>query len=204
MASPRWRRGLVSGLLLFHLGAVVLAPFAFATTGPDGASPVVALLAPLFRGYSEFAYLNHGYAFFAPDPGPSVVLQARAEFDDGRSPVTRIYPDRRHDFPRLLYHRHFMLSEQLNMLFLPAAPPPDLADPEGRARWGEQRQRYERRRNSFVRHLRHELGADRLTLQRVQRRPPDIPEVLGGMSLDDPQLLRELPETVSPDEFDGL
>ena len=37
----------------------------------------------VFRPYLEAAYLDHGYAFFAPDPGPSHLVRYELEFDDG-------------------------------------------------------------------------------------------------------------------------
>ena len=61
-------RTVVSGLLVFHLIAVFLPPFAFQTsTIPGTGSPLVQPLMRFFGPYSDAAYLNHGYAFFAPD-----------------------------------------------------------------------------------------------------------------------------------------
>src|SRR6056297_1706700 len=89
--SRRWRI-VISLLVIGHLWAVVGRPLEFATQGPGGSSPAaVAFHAPV-QGYSEFAYLNHGYAFFAPDPGPSHLMRVDvAEVPDGEA--SRTYPD---------------------------------------------------------------------------------------------------------------
>jgi hypothetical protein len=202
-AGQGWRYRLLSLLILFHVAAVVLAPFAFATSSPEGTSPLVAFVSPLFRGYSEFAFLNHGYAFFAPDPGPSVLMRGRMEFTDGRPPVERVFPDLGQDFPRLFYHRHFMLSEQLNMLFVPEEPPDEIRnDPGLLLTWRGQRAAYERRRSSFVRHLRQRYGAERVTLTRVEHRLASPAEVLGGLDPHDPALWRDLSETPPPSQLE--
>ena len=62
--------------------------------------------------YLQILYLNHGYQFFAPEPGESTLLAFEAERDDGTVVRGRI-PDRT-TWPRLLYHRHFMLTEHMS------------------------------------------------------------------------------------------
>jgi hypothetical protein len=195
--SARRRLG-VSVVLVIHLLAVFIAPFTFASSGPDATSPFAIALMNGLRPYIDMMYLNHGYFFFAPEPGPSHLLRCRLEFDDGREPVELTFPDRRKQWPRLLYHRHFMLSEQLNSLFIPADPPEDA--PELRDAWRRQRAVYETRRESFVNHLRHRHGASHVSLTRVQHRPPAHAEVLEGLRLTDPSLYRDLSETWDDDE----
>jgi hypothetical protein len=64
-------------------------------------------------------YLNHGYRFFAPDPGPASVVEFQIERADGSQEVG-LFPDRQainRDYPRLNYHRWFMWSETLGRMF---------------------------------------------------------------------------------------
>lgn len=194
--SRRWR-WILSGLLLLHVTAVFVAPFTFATSrAPGMASPFAATVMNLLSPYIDAAFLNHGYFFFAPNPGPAHLVKYRLEFDDGREPVERMFPDLQRHWPRLLYHRHFMLAESLNGRFTPAEPPPEVAaDPLARAGWQRSRRSYELLRDSYAEHLRSRYGASRVTLTRVEHRLPSPLEVLEqGMRLDDPSLYIELSE----------
>lgn len=198
------RRLLVSLLVTLHLLAVFTAPFTFAASGPESASPFAIGLMNVVRPYIDMMYLNHGYFFFAPEPGPSHLLKCRLEFDDGREDLELTFPDRNQQWPRLLYHRHFMLAEQLQSSFVPANPPED-APREIREAWRRDREFYETRKRSFEEHLLHRHGAARVTLVRVQHRPPPHAAVLRGMPLTDPALYRELPEEVEDEwgEMEG-
>jgi hypothetical protein len=189
-----------SVLLIVHLAAVILPPFRFATSSPARISPV-ARVSDWLRPYIEAAFLSHGYAFFAPDPGPSFLMRCRLEFDDGRAPIVRTFPDRVEQYPRLLYHRHFMLSEQLNAMFVPQDPPPDLDEPFLQAQWRADRALYEARRRSFEKHLQAEYGASRVTIERVAHRQPTMEEYLAGMALTDPSLYADVPETLPPEAY---
>ncbi len=194
-----WRpsvRMVVSLLLILHLGAVFLGPFAFATqAGPGGESPFASLLMGVFRPYIDLAYLNHGYFFFAPNPGASFIVRYRIDYEDGRPAITGQFPDLKKQFPRLLYHRHFMLSEQWNAEFVPAQLPPQLTnDPERARGWERQRHAYELQKRSFEQHLAAKFGG-RVTLTRVEHRPGELFEVLqDGKSLNAPESYRELSE----------
>jgi hypothetical protein len=143
-STPGWSRGLrtfVSVLVVLHLAAVIIPPFTLATSSPmEGTvSPLASRLLVIVRPYVEAAYLWHGYAFFAPNPGPSHLVRYRLTFDDGRPPIVAMFPDRQRHWPRLLYHRHFMLAEQLHADFVPPrfedlvemmTEPPDGAAPD--------------------------------------------------------------------------
>ncbi len=123
-AAGGWSRPLrvvVSVLVVLHLAAVIIPPFTLATSSPmEGTvSPLASRLLVVVRPYVEAAYLWHGYAFFAPNPGPSHLVRYRLTFDDGRPPVVAMFPNRDRHWPRLLYHRHFMLAEQLHADFVP-------------------------------------------------------------------------------------
>ncbi len=195
--TPNWsplRRTVVSGLLVFHLVAVFLPPFAFETSS----SPFVQPLMRFFDPYVNAAYLNHGYAFFAPDPGPSFLLRASMEFDDGRETIHRTLPDLSIDWPRLRYHRHFMLSEHLNRAFLPKEVPPEVAaDPDQLMYWQQSRSLYEARRAAIIAHLKKKHGAARVNLRRVEHRLLSPDEVLQPRArMDAPETYIELPESL--------
>ena len=64
------------------------------------------------RPYLQVLYLDHGYHFFAPEPGESTLLAFVAERPDGTVVRGRL-PDKAVQ-PRLLYHRYFMLTEHMN------------------------------------------------------------------------------------------
>jgi hypothetical protein len=105
-ALPGWGRRAITGWLLFHLFAIFIAP---ASVAP--ASDLARAGWNVCRPYLQVLYLNHGYHFFAPDPGESTLLAFSVETSDGRL-VDDVIPHRRIQ-PRLLYHRHFMLTESL-------------------------------------------------------------------------------------------
>ena len=103
---PRWARSLVSALLLFHLAGLLVAP---ATVEP--CPRVFQQIYPLFGWWLQLLNMNQGNHFFAPDPGASTLVEYQVATADGTLIRGRI-PDRATQ-PRLLYHRHFMLTESL-------------------------------------------------------------------------------------------
>jgi hypothetical protein len=192
-------RCVISVLVLLHLTAVFIPPFTFATRSgpsPDLVSPLAIRVMGYFRIYIDAAFLNHGYAFFAPDPGPSHLIKYRLEFDDGRLPINATFPDLKRHRPRLLYHRHFMLSEQLNGEWAPPVMPPDLPADQVE-NWKQALESYDAKWNSFEQHLLHKYGAQRITMVRIQHRLPAWLEVRDrNQRLDDPSLFREIPKEV--------
>lgn len=104
--SPVWRR-LVTILLLFHLTAIVYTPL---TLG-DG-YPTLLGGWRWMQDYATLLYLDHGYRFFAPEPGPTHTLKLVS--GEGDLQQTIRLPDRGTTWPRLLYHRWFMLGESLS------------------------------------------------------------------------------------------
>ncbi len=165
------KRLVVSIVLIWHLAAVCAAPLAFPPT-----SVLWAKMWTVFGPYAQALYLDHGYRFFAPEPGPSHLLSAELSLPDGRSRRVLI-PDRERDRPRLYYHRRFMLGEHLNLL-LETAPDPEI--PEALLR-------------SYARHLLESHDARRATLTLRRHFIPRPRDVLAGQRLDDPTLFRELP-----------
>jgi hypothetical protein len=170
-----WRRAL-SLLILLHVTAVFIAPFTFASAPRPGASvpsPVAASLMSWLHPYVEAMFLDHGYAFFAPDPGPSHLFRVQLNYADGRPSEELVFPDLKRHRPRLLYHRHFMLSERLIVGYVPSSAPPGASeDIEAVMEWRRTRERYETYyhtlRESYLAHLKHQYGAESANLVRVE------------------------------------
>jgi hypothetical protein len=215
--SPPARR-IASLLILLHVSAVFVAPFAFACATRSGSSPLADGLMRWYRPYVNLLYLNHGYAFFAPDPGASHLVRYRVEFADGRAPVEGTFPDLKTQRPRLLYHRHFMIADSLHNLYAPPDEPQGmplnrellrtLSESKRREleaanrqqhqeqvrQWRHRRNQYEALRSSLERHLLAVHGGSQVTLTRVEHSPitPDEFELLGTLTA--PHTYRDLPE----------
>jgi hypothetical protein len=220
-------RWLVSGWLLVHLLSVVAEPLRmFSRSEYRPAAPHIWLLRSGLAPYVEFLYLAHGYFFFAPNPGPNHILEFRfrppAVSASHHTPATpgsesraddlsgtrespefdRLrLPERGKQWPRLLYHRYFMLAEFYQQLYRQA--PIELEQdalrvPELWDQWQEARQIYldvqaSLRRRAIatrpeqsveIRRLMHELPSDVLILQE-------------GWKVNDPRLYITLPESVT-------
>lgn len=118
--------------------------------------------------YLEGLYLNHGYHFFAPEPGESTLLAFVAERPDGT--VVRGRIPARETQPRLLYHRYFMLTEHMN-----------IAEPTLREAWY----------GSYANHLCRKYGATKVSLTRVTHNLPSPDMVRSGIRLNDPRSYEE-------------
>jgi hypothetical protein len=160
----RWR-WIINVWLVLHLTAVVVAP---ASVSPS--SDLAQSAWRVFQPYLEALYLNNGYHFFAPEPSPSTLLGFVAEREDGSSFRGRI--PSREIRPRLLYHRHFMLSEHMN-----------IAPDEIRQDWYR----------SYAEHIAHRYGATRVGLTRLTHRLATPEMVRNGVRLDDPASFDEQP-----------
>ncbi len=158
---------LVNLWLVYHLAAIVLAPWAI-----PPASPLIHNSFRAVRAYDEALFLNHGYHYFAPEPGSSTLLGYVLEMPDGSLQTGRI-PNRQ-IHPRLFYHRHFMLTESL-----------------GSDDWSP------KVRDELVQAMASELcrehGARRVTLSRVSHGLPSMEFVRAGGTLDDPEKYTEEP-----------
>ncbi|MCA9052998.1 MAG: hypothetical protein KDA75_04130 [Planctomycetaceae bacterium] len=164
-----WWKAVLSLWIVYHLAGIVIAP---ASVPPS--SDIVRNSWRLVGPYLQFLYLNHGFHFFAPDPGPSTIVRYVADLPDGTSVVGQI-PDKQAMRPRLLYHRHFMLTE-----FLAASDDmdPNLQPLHVRA---------------LARQVARQHGADAVTLSRVSHMLPAMEWCRSGLSLEDAQLYEEQP-----------
>lgn len=206
LPSLRWR-WVVSVLIVWQLWAVLGEPVEFMTRVPMSmaGSPAGEAFNRPVKAYSEFTYLNHGYAFFAPDPGPSHLMEVRVANPNGE-PLKETFPSLQQQWPRLLYHRHFMLTEFLHNLHA-ARLPPELRDSttDEVADWRAARRQYEAIRDSFRRHVasRVDVDVESISIARIEHRAPFVPEyLLDSVRLRDERLYSELPDewTPLPDE----
>lgn len=186
-------RVLLSGFLAFHVFAIFLSPFHFNTIPPGGRpAPDADQLLPWFQPYINFMFLNHGYAFFAPDPpAANHLIRSTLVFDDDQPVVNRQYPDRNRQRPRLLFHRHFMLTEFLHGMY--PGPPPESNDDAVRENYQRSLRTYHRLKSSFENHLQVSSAAKSATVTRIEHRM--IPyEVLlrESPSLNDPRTFSDL------------
>ena len=205
------RRVILSVLIIGHLMAVVLPPMAFQAAGELGNTSVVSTLIRPVAAYAQFMYLDRGYAFFAPDPGPSHLVQAAVRQPSGEM-VETVYPDRENQWPRLMYHRHFMLTEFLTEVYQSPDVPTELAeiDPQAAEDWRRMRARYEHVRKSMIDHLSSENGGKTVFVRRLEHAIPNHEEFQElNIPLDDPRYYNVLfdrpppvvvppPETIPP------
>ena len=189
------RRIVVSCLLALHLAAVVSAPWA----GPPPSPQLAREVQSLFRPYQILAYLNHGYRFFAPDPGPSHVVRYEIELPDGKRLQGRI-PDPATDWPRLAYHRHFMLAETLFNCYtqIPQEAAPETLTAQQKQEWQQQasasRELVQRLAEAMAQQLLLQHGGRRVRLYLQEHLIPFPEDVEAGMRLDDPSLYQNVAE----------
>jgi hypothetical protein len=204
LAGRPWLRRLIGAGLVLHLTAVAMAPFAVLVVGreePPGGGPqhptlpgqdaagapgsdstvrsvthqpVIDRLEQVIRPYLDALYLNHGYSFFAPNPGPSFILEYEVSRPDGSVERGRL-PDVEKHWPRLLYHRYFMLATQN-----PTLVPPPVAGGTARERPTDTLP------HAILRHLMKLHGAERGVLRLYVHRLLWPEEVLRGKSPNDP------------------
>ena len=151
--------------LAYHLFAICIAP-----AGMPPASPLLVNLAQYARSYNNLLFMNHGYHYFAPDPGSSTLISFAAE-RTGDIPAKGTFPNK--DIrPRLLYHRYFMLAENIGAF-------PD--------------ETQERILTAYANHFRKKHGTETISLNRITHRPSSIARIQAGGKIDDPETYLEVP-----------
>jgi hypothetical protein len=166
--SPR-TKWIVTILLLWHVTAVFVGPAAV-----DPTSGLVLNIFQIYRPYLDALSLNHGYHFFAPEPGPSHLVRYELVLQDG-SKRTGYFPNKDEQWPRLRYHRHFMLSEHLAQ-FAEEGTPPEILQAFSQ---------------SYAKHLLAEYQAKEVKLILIRHLFPAPQQVLDGMQLTDQKLFFE-------------
>ena len=156
---------LVNCWLAFHVFAVFIAP-----AGMPPSSPLLVDVSRIARPYNQLLFLNHGYHYFAPDPGPSTLISWQID-RPGDLPITGRFPDRSIN-PRLLYHRYFMLAENVAAFSEPV-----------------QEQIF----RAYGRHFAEQHDASAIRLNVVSHDPSSIARIQAGGRLSDPETFREEP-----------
>ena len=163
-----WFKCVVSLWICYHLAGLVISP---ASIPPS--SDLVRGSWPYVGPYLQFLSMNQGHHFFAPDPGPSTLIRYTVERANGTR-VAGILPNRE-TFPRLLYHRHFMLTESVAAL----------------------EEEDQRTHSLLVRALARELcqehGGEAISLSRVTHLLPTPEWFRAGERIDDPSLYEVKP-----------
>jgi len=200
---PAWAQiGLLTAFLVHFLG-VLSEPLRFFSRSEVRTGPEFAWLGETMKPYSQWLYINHGYFFFAPNPGPGHLIQCSFAPPDGVVPTEepsrkQMLPDRNEHWPRLLYHRYLMLSEFYTNRFAPRQVTEELKkDTEFMERWSLDKELYDQIQKSMVASLNHSRGEDLIELRRIERSLPDSQQVLReGWTLNDPRLTSVLSETM--------
>ncbi len=169
---PRWLRIVVSIAIAVYLLAVMLPPLA----GPPPASLLANLCIQPFRPLIGAVGLGHGYRFFAPNPGPGHSFRWAVQMPD-RSQTAGVIPDAKTDWPRLLYHRRFMLPEKISALVpLPDAPAEVVANAK---------REWQPLVKDLAAHLLAREGGSRIELTLVEHYLPAPEEVTEGRGGED-------------------
>ena len=103
-----WKRGVASVIIAAYLALLIVGPLSNPVASEHLITPIAKMVAPIHRGL----FMGHGYRFFAPNPGDSHLVNYKITKSDGTQ-IEGMFPDRDAVWPRLLYHRWFMLSETI-------------------------------------------------------------------------------------------
>jgi hypothetical protein len=67
--------------------------------------------------YLDALYMNQGHSFFAQEVGPGHLIRYQLLDQNGHEIEHGDFPSRKDHWPRLLYHRYFMLADQSEVPF---------------------------------------------------------------------------------------
>lgn len=157
--------GLISLWLVFHVLSVFLSPASM-----EPSSPLLIRGHRLTEPYSAVLFLNHGYHYFAPDPGSSTLI-GYSMTRDGDTAISGRIPDPA-IFPRLLYHRYFMLAENI---------------------WAFPEPTQKAMLEAYARHFARQSGTGRVALSRISHQPSSIARIQAGGLLSDSETFVEEP-----------
>lgn len=105
-------RLIVSLVLVWHFAGIFLAALSI---GPSSELVIgIAQNWPM-QWYLDALYLNQGHSFFAPDVGPGHLMRYELFDAGGRVVAQGEIPSTKEYWPRLRYHRHFMLADQAGL-----------------------------------------------------------------------------------------
>jgi hypothetical protein len=173
-------RIVISLLVLWHVTAIFMAPMSITVANMDS---VVNWLAQrtVMQWYLDALYLNQGYSFFAPDPGDGHLIHYQVMDDRGSVIKEGEFPSLKDQWPRLRYHRYFMLADQCQL------PTPT---EEEEKRW---EQTYLK---TYARQLLREFGGQSVRVQRIIHYTAYAKDVREGMPLNDPRTYKTEMEVV--------
>jgi hypothetical protein len=161
----RFVRWVINLCVLLHFAAVLTAA---GSVGPT--SDLIVEVWKPFRPYLQFLYLNQGYNFYAPQPAPSTLVKYEVERSDGSIAAKGSILEMAMT-PRLLYHRHLLLTEHLVFV-----------SQESQQHWYR----------SYARHLCHKYGGSKVSLTRRVHYPATMEMIRDGMGLDAPMSYEEV------------
>ena len=209
------KRRLVSLAIVAFLFVLIIGPLSNPVASPYLSGPIAEKISPIQRAL----FLGHGYRFFGPDPGPGHLLVYQGQRADG-SQFEGVFPDSNNHWPRLLYHRWFMLSETVfneHLLLLSESEFEQRSEEYKRQiaeyqkagklkfakeliaerdleahQYRESRVRVELLGAAIANVLSQRNDAQSIKLFMQVRQIPLAEEVASGVSIDDPGLLSEL------------
>ncbi len=105
-----WLRVIISLWIVWHFTGVFLAALSLP---PSSALVVDIAQGSFMQWYLDALYLNQGHSFFAPEVGPGHLIRYELFDQSGRPLEQGEWP--KNEWPRLRYHRHFMLADQAGL-----------------------------------------------------------------------------------------
>jgi hypothetical protein len=110
------------------------------------------------------------------------------------------FPDREMHWPRLRYHRYFMLSGNLTQIWVPPEDPgPDVPQRE-RDALARKRTDYVTLKSAIEEGITRLYGGDHAVVTRMEHRAPTPKEFWDGWKLTDERLFTPLPESAPKEE----
>lgn len=149
----------VNFLLIWHVFAIAISP-----SSMPPASPLLADASKVARPYNQALFLNHGYHYFAPNPGASSLLEFETQPDNDVPQIERI-PDPKAYAPRLRYHRFFMLAENV---------------------WAFGDDAQQDFIEAYARHFSQKLKSDSISVVSVSHNPAPMRRIMAGGDLQHP------------------
>ncbi|GAA4424057.1 hypothetical protein [Bremerella cremea] len=197
-------RQFVSLLLLLHLAALFVGPCSSPPPSSVWAQQAEGFMAP----YLHATFLRgHGYRFFAPNPGPSHLVRYELLDENDQEIGEGTFPNLDEHWPRLLYHRHFMISESMyNTSNVPDQAPPEDAPPFVHADFQTAIGLRNAYLDSIAKYIaRQHPEAAKIRIVMVQHAIPLPIDVANGRPLNDPGLYEEVVlgvYTVQPEDHE--
>src|SRR6476646_854336 len=104
----------ISIFIVWHFAGVFMAAMCI-----PASSPLVTDIAqrPPMQWYLDATYMNQGHSFFAPEVGPGHMIKFVLYDQNNQIVEQGDFPSRKEHWPRLLYHRYFMLADQSELPF---------------------------------------------------------------------------------------